>query len=107
MEIRDIGSNCGRLQLGAPEFQPIGPRTACTLCQDYKVTSSPSDLRLLQGEQESRSGTAMHVARKAERYGLFGAGIRASLPAEADGDFLARASNRGCRDLLLSSAVAR
>jgi hypothetical protein len=71
------------------------------------VTSFASDLRVLQGEQESRSGTPMHIARKAERYGLFGAGIPTSLPTDADPDCLARAFNRGCRDLLLSSAVAR
>jgi hypothetical protein len=49
----------------------------------------------------------MHIARKAERYGLFGAGIPTSLPTEADPDCLAPAFNRGCRDLLLSREVAR
>lgn len=71
------------------------------------MTSFPSDFRTLLGEQESGKGTLMHIARKAERYGLFGAGIPTSLPTEADPDCLARAFNRGCRDLLLSSAVAR
>jgi hypothetical protein len=71
------------------------------------VTAFPPDLRMLLREQKSRSGTPMHTARKAQRYGLFGAGIPTGSPTEADPDCLARAFNRVCRDLLLSSAVAR
>jgi hypothetical protein len=57
------------------------------------VTSFPSDLRAF--------------ARKPERDGLLGTDIPTSFPTGADPDCLARAFNRSCRDLLLSSAVAR